>query len=102
MLDKLHKTIFKRKQQWQAGECSDSYVCKLFESGLDVTLKKVGEESTEFVIAAKNNSKQELLHEAADLWFHTLVALAHHDIGYQEVLAVLEERHKTHSQKKEA
>lgn len=70
----------------------DSYVAKLYAKGLDVILKKVGEEATETVIAAKNGNPDQLIYETADLWFHTLVLLAYQGLGPQAVLNELERR----------
>ena len=70
----------------------DSYVARLYAKGLDVILKKVGEEATETVIAAKNGDPEQLIYETADLWFHTLVLLAHQGLGPQAVLNELERR----------
>lgn len=72
-----------------------SYVARLYHKGLDSILKKVGEEATETVIAGKAGSDAELVHEAADLWFHTLVLLAHRGLGPGDVLAELERRFGT-------
>lgn len=69
-----------------------SYVASLYDRGLDVILKKVGEESAETLIAAKNGEPDSLIHELADLWFHTLVLLAHQGLGPERVLAELERR----------
>jgi len=69
-----------------------SYVAKLYARGLDAILKKIGEEATETVMAAKDGQPDKLVHEVADLWFHTLVLLAHQGLGPQLVLAELERR----------
>ncbi|MCG5536222.1 phosphoribosyl-ATP diphosphatase [Ectothiorhodospira mobilis] len=69
-----------------------SYVASLYDRGLDVILKKVGEEAAETLIAAKNGDPDPLIHELADLWFHTLVLLAHQGLGPERVLAELERR----------
>ena len=69
-----------------------SYVASLNAKGLDAILKKVGEEATEAVIAAKGGGGAALVHETADLWFHCLVMLAWHGIAVDEVLAELERR----------
>jgi phosphoribosyl-ATP pyrophosphohydrolase len=69
-----------------------SYVAKLYAKGLDAMLKKIGEEATETVMAAKDGQPDKLVHEVADLWFHTLVLLAHQGLGPQLVLAELERR----------
>lgn len=69
-----------------------SYVAGLYRKGLDAILKKVGEEATETVIAAKGGDAAQLVHETADLWFHTLVLLAHQGLGPERVLEELERR----------
>ncbi len=69
-----------------------SYVANLHKKGLDTILKKVGEEATETVVAAKNTDPQQVIYETADLWFHTLVMLDHLDLGPQAVLDELERR----------
>ncbi len=69
-----------------------SYVAKLYAKGLDAILKKVGEEATETVMAAKDGQPDKLVHEVADLWFHTLVLLAHQGLGPELVLAELDRR----------
>ena len=65
----------------------NSYVASLYAQGMDAILKKVGEEAAEVLIAAKNGKQAELVHEIADLWFHTLVLLAHADAHPDQVLA---------------
>jgi phosphoribosyl-ATP pyrophosphohydrolase len=69
-----------------------SYVAGLYHKGLDAILKKVGEEATETVIAAKGGDAGQLVYETADLWFHTLVLLAHQGLGPDRVLDELERR----------
>ena len=69
-----------------------SYVASLHARGLDSILKKVGEEATETVIAAKGGDRRQIVYEMADLWFHCLVLLAQSGIGVDEVLAELERR----------
>ncbi|MGF1525194.1 MAG: phosphoribosyl-ATP diphosphatase [Candidatus Competibacterales bacterium] len=69
-----------------------SYVASLYARGLDVILKKVGEEAAETIIAAKGDDPQRLVAETADLWFHTLVMLAHCQLGPDQVFAELERR----------
>ena len=69
-----------------------SYVAKLYAKGLDAMLKKIGEEATETVMAAKDGQPDKLVHEVADLWFHTLVLLAHQGLGPELVLAELDRR----------
>mgnify|MGYP001286931997 CR=1 FL=1 len=78
------------------GDPEKSYVAKLHHRGLDHILKKVGEESTEVVIAAKDAARsknnEDVIHEVADLWFHTLVLLSHLEEPPSAVTAELERR----------
>lgn len=69
-----------------------SYVASLYAKGLDAILKKVGEEATETVLAAKGGDPEQTVYETADLWFHTLVMLAHQGLGPELVLRELERR----------
>ena len=69
-----------------------SYVAKLYHKGLDAILKKIGEEATETVMAAKDGDKAKIVYEVADLWFHTLVLLAQQDLHPDDVLAELARR----------
>ena len=69
-----------------------SYVAKLYSKGLDAILKKVGEEATETILAAKDGDKEHLVYETADLWFHTLVMLAQQGLGPELVLQELARR----------
>lgn len=69
-----------------------SYVARLYRDGLDGILKKIGEEATETVLAAKSGDAQQLTHEVADLWFHTLVLLSHEGLGPAAVLDELARR----------
>lgn len=69
-----------------------SYVASLYDKGLDAILKKVGEEAAETIIAAKDGRPEAIIHETADLWFHTMVMLAHQGLGPEAVVAELERR----------
>jgi phosphoribosyl-ATP pyrophosphohydrolase len=69
-----------------------SYTASLYAKGLDAILKKVGEEATETIIAAKNGAPDELVYETADLWFHTLVMLSHQGLNPDAVLNELNRR----------
>ncbi|HEB67210.1 MAG TPA: phosphoribosyl-ATP diphosphatase [Gammaproteobacteria bacterium] len=69
-----------------------SYVASLYAKGLDAILKKIGEEATETVMAAKDGASEKIVYEVADLWFHTLVLLAHAGLGPDAVLAELQRR----------
>ncbi len=69
-----------------------SYVASLYDKGLDAILKKIGEEATETVMAAKDGDTNKIVYETADLWFHSLVLLAHQGLGPQQVLDELSRR----------
>ena len=69
-----------------------SYVASLFDQGLDAILKKVGEEATETILAAKAEAPDDVVRETADLWFHTLVMLAKLDLHPDDVLQELKRR----------
>ncbi len=71
-----------------------SYTCKLFAGGDNKILKKIGEEAAEVVMACKDDSKEEIASEVADLFYHSLVALAHHQVSLRDVYRKLEERKK--------
>ena len=87
-LEKLARVLEERKQ----ADPDSSYVAGLYHKGLDAILKKVGEEATETILAAKGDSPEHLVYETADLWFHTLVMLAERGLGPEPVLAELERR----------
>lgn len=87
VLRQLAETLEARKQ----ADPDSSYVARLYAKGLDAILKKVGEEAAETLLAAKNGDRQHLVHETADLWFHTLVLLAYEGLGPD---AVLDELHR--------
>jgi phosphoribosyl-ATP pyrophosphohydrolase/phosphoribosyl-AMP cyclohydrolase len=80
------------RQRQAAGDTESSYVAKLIASGVDRIGKKVGEEATEVVIAAKNADRAEIAHEVADLWFHTYVLLAQQGMTPEDVWAELRRR----------
>ncbi len=88
VLKRLEATIAARR----SAPAESSYVAKLNAKGLDSILKKIGEEATETVIAAKSGSREAIIYETADLLFHMLVMLGHQDIGMDEVLAELARR----------
>jgi phosphoribosyl-ATP pyrophosphohydrolase len=76
----------------RGGDPQRSYVARLFARGPDAILKKIGEEATETVMAAKDGAAERIVAEMADLWFHCLVALALHGLRPEAVLAELERR----------
>ena len=88
VLEKLAGVIESRKTQ----SADSSYVASLFDKGMDSILKKVGEEAAETIVAAKNDDDAQLVHETADLWFHTLVMLAARGLRPEQVLSELERR----------
>ena len=90
-LYELESIIADREQQRPEG----SYTTYLFEKGVDKILKKVGEESAEVIIAAKNRDHDELQWESADLIFHLLVLLKEQNVPFSDVLAALKQRHET-------
>jgi phosphoribosyl-ATP pyrophosphohydrolase len=79
-------------EQRKLESAEKSYVASLYAKGLDSILKKIGEEATETVIAAKGGDKYQIVHETADLWFHCLVLLAHQNLGPNDVLQELQRR----------
>jgi phosphoribosyl-ATP pyrophosphohydrolase len=91
-LSKLAAIVEQRK----TADPESSYVAQLYHRGLNKILEKVGEEAVETILAARDveqgAAKEKLLHETADLWFHTLVMLAHMGLKPEDVLAVLERR----------
>ena len=88
ILEKLNTVLIQRKN----AHPQSSYVATLYAAGLDSILKKIGEEATETILAAKDNDKQAIVHETADLWFHCMVMLAEKNISPNEVLTELESR----------
>ncbi|MFP5407906.1 MAG: phosphoribosyl-ATP diphosphatase [Gammaproteobacteria bacterium] len=88
ILDRLAETLEARKQ----ASPDSSYVAKLYAKGADAILKKIGEEATEVVLAAKDDQPEKIIYEVADLWFHTLVLLAHKGLKPADVLNELARR----------
>ncbi len=76
----------------RGGDPEASYVASLYARGLDTILKKIGEEATETVIAAKNGDRRQIVHETADLWFHSMVMLVHLGLEPDDVLTELGRR----------
>lgn len=88
VLERLSQVLEERKRADPDG----SYAARLYAKGLDAILKKIGEEATETVMAAKDGEPEKIVHEVADLWFHSLVLLAHSGLGAGAVLAELDRR----------
>lgn len=88
VLQQLALILEQRKQE----TADKSYVASLYAKGLDTILKKIGEEATETVIAGKGGDKRQIIYETADLWFHTMVLLAHQGLSPDDVLNELQRR----------
>ena len=88
LLARLAAVIESRKPA-NGGDPDTSYVARLFAKGTDAILKKVGEEATETVMAAKDGVPEKIVCEVADLWFHSMIALAHFGLAPADVLAEL-------------
>ena len=91
----LEQIIDQREKERPEG----AYTTYLFEEGVDKILKKVGEEASEVIIAAKNRSQEELKWEASDLLYHLFVLLREQGLPFKEILNVLQERHLNKEQK---
>jgi phosphoribosyl-ATP pyrophosphohydrolase len=88
VLNRLAAVLEERK----SAEAESSYVASLYAKGLDAILKKIGEEATETVMAAKDGAKDKIVYETADLWFHSMVLLAQQGLSPQDVLEELDRR----------
>jgi phosphoribosyl-ATP pyrophosphohydrolase len=88
VLNELAAVLEERKQ----ADPDSSYVAKLYSKGLDAILKKIGEEATETVMAAKDGQADKIVYETADLWFHSMVLLAQQGLGPDDVLKELQRR----------
>ena len=88
VLTELAAVLEQRKQE----SPDSSYVASLYAKGLDTILKKIGEEATETVIAAKDGDKAQIIYETADLWFHCMVLLAEQGLHPDDVLKELQRR----------
>jgi len=87
-LNELAEILKQRKQ----ADPSESYTASLYHEGIDKILKKLGEEATETVIASKSGDLDAIIHEIADLWFHSLVLLEYHDLGPDAIIEELKRR----------
>lgn len=88
VLNRLAELLEERKQ----ADPQSSYVANLYAKGMDAILKKIGEEATETIIAAKDGDQQKIVYETADLWFHCMVMLAKAGLNPQNVLDELARR----------
>ncbi|MGN1051467.1 MAG: phosphoribosyl-ATP diphosphatase [Acutalibacteraceae bacterium] len=87
-MKELYDTVLKRKREEKEG----SYTCYLFQQGIDKILKKVGEESSETIIAAKNGDNKETVLEISDLIYHLMVMMVNQGITLEEVMEELDKR----------
>ncbi|MBF6630062.1 MAG: phosphoribosyl-ATP diphosphatase [Comamonas sp.] len=91
--------VIESRKTINGGDPEKSYVARLLHKGPDAFLKKIGEEATEVVMAAKDvdhgADKGKILYEVADLWFHSMIALSHYGLTPAEVVAELERREGT-------
>ena len=91
--------VIESRKPTQGGNPQASYVARLLHQGPDAFLKKIGEEATEVVLAAKDaehgGDRQKIVNEIADLWFHSMVALAHFGLSPHDVVAELVRREGT-------
>ena len=90
-LRRLGEVLESRKLA-NGGDPDKSYIARLFNKGDDAILKKIGEEATETVMAAKDGDRQKIVYEVADLWFHSMLALSAFGLSPADVLAELERR----------
>lgn len=88
VLNQVHEVLKSRLNS----DASTSYVASLYSKGLDAILKKVGEEATETVMAAKDGDAEKIIYEVADLWFHTMVLLAQQGLEPDQVVSELARR----------
>lgn len=88
ILKQLDQVLEERKQS----DPDSSYVAKLYAKGLDAILKKIGEEATETVMAAKDGDQEKIIYETADLWFHSMVLLAQQGLKSDDILNELARR----------
>lgn len=92
-------SVIESRKAIHGGDPQSSYVARLLHKGPDAFLKKIGEEATEVVMAAKDadhsGDTSKVLYEVADLWFHTMIALAHYGLTPADVVAELERREGT-------
>jgi len=91
VLARLADTLASRRPE-NGGDPATSYTARLLSKGPDAFLKKIGEEATELVMAAKDGRPDRIVAETADLWFHCLVALTHYNLRPEDVLAELARR----------
>jgi phosphoribosyl-ATP pyrophosphohydrolase len=92
MTDEVLRRLADVIKQRQLADPASSYVAELCARGPDAVLKKIGEEATEVILASNSGDKTAIIHEIADLWFHTLVLLARSGLDPEDILEELEKR----------
>ena len=85
MQDDIFSKLDRLLEQRKSADSDTSYTAELFNAGVDAILKKVGEESSEVIIASKSGENDAIIHEIADLWFHCMVLLKHHELDINAV-----------------
>ena len=91
-MDDILKQLEQVLEDRKSAKADESYVSSLYAKGLDEILKKIGEESAEVIMAAKDGEQDKIIYEVADLWFHTLVLLRHKDIEVDKIQDELSSR----------
>ena len=101
-MDEILSTLEKILEQRKSATSDNSYVASLYSQGTNKILDKISEESAEVIEAAKNEGKDKIIHEVADLWFHTLVLLRHKNISVKEIETELMRRFGVSGHKEKA
>lgn len=91
-MDNILKQLEQVLEDRKSANAEKSYVASLYTKGIDEILKKIGEESAEVIMAAKDDNSEKIIYEVADLWFHTLVLLRHKDIEIDKIQQELSRR----------
>ena len=91
-MDNILKQLEQVLEDRKSANAEKSYVASLYTKGIDEILKKIGEESAEVIMAAKDDSSEKIIYEVADPWFHTLVLLRHKDIEIDKIQQELSRR----------
>ena len=101
-MDEILSTLEKILEQRKLETAENSYVASLYSQGTNKILDKISKESAEVIEAAKNEGKDKIIHEVADLWFHTLVLLRHKNISVKEIETELMRRFGVSGHKEKA
>src|SRR3970282_658191 len=92
MTDDVLRRLAETLEQRKRADPDKSYTASLYANGINAHLKKIGEEATKVIIAANSGGKTAIIHETADLWFHTLIMLAQLGLGPEDILGELGRR----------